>query len=59
MRKQELTGKQLETLEQTLRKLKTEMCELNSYIENCYSCPFGMDCSIQKMLNDLWRYRCT
>lgn len=46
MRKQELTGKQLETLEQTLRKLKTEMCELHSYIENCHSCPFGRDCSI-------------
>ena len=59
MSKRELTAKQLETLEQTLKKLKVEMCQYHSHIEHCYSCPFGSDCSIQKMLEDLWYYRCT
>ena len=44
MPKRELTAKQLETLEQTLKKLKTEMCQYHSNIKICYSCPFGSDC---------------
>lgn len=59
MSKQEVTAKQLETLEKTLKKLKTEMCQYHSNIKICYSCPFGSDCSIQRMLDDLDCYRCT
>jgi hypothetical protein len=38
MPKQEVTAKQLETLERTLKKLKTEMCQLHSHIKICYKC---------------------
>lgn len=59
MPKQKVTARQLETLEKTLEKLKTEMCQYHSRLRFCYSCPFGSDCSIQKMLDDLYYYRCT
>ena len=63
MPKRELTAKQLETFEQTIRRLKEEMCAL--HMNCCYSCPFGRvvadinECSLKNVFNDLWRYRCT
>ena len=67
MPKRELTAKQLETFEQTIRRLKEEECNKN--LNCCYMCSFGhrhskgktvnYECSLKTVFNDLWRYRCT